>query len=91
MCLGEIAQIVQVYDDGSAVIDSDGRRREVLDMTPTGGSLAPGDWVVVHSGFALGRLTAPDAADALSIRATHSVPPRHGLRAPNLLDTEVLP
>jgi len=32
--------------------------------------VAPGDWVVVHSGFALARLDPDEADEALTLRAT---------------------
>ena len=32
--------------------------------------VTPGDWVLVHSGFALGRLTADEAHEADQIRTT---------------------
>lgn len=44
------------------------RRETVLDMTDE--DLQPGDWVVIHSGFALERISKEQAIDALAIRAT---------------------
>jgi hydrogenase expression/formation protein HypC len=36
--------------------------------------VAAGDWVLVHAGFALRRLTADQVEDALAIRSTPSAP-----------------
>jgi len=40
----------------------------VLDMTDE--NIGLGDWVVIHSGFALERISEAQALDALAIRAT---------------------
>ncbi len=37
-------------------------------------AVAPGDWVVCHSGFALGRVTPEMAAEATEIRSTTPAP-----------------
>jgi len=75
MCLGTIVKIVEVHGDGRAVVEhesveSAGRREEVVLMTVADDDIEPGDWVVIHSGFALERISAEHAADALAIRAT---------------------
>jgi len=80
MCLGTIAKVVEVHGDGRAVVehapvdhgvaDGAGRREEVLLLTVADDDIEPGDWVVIHSGFALERISAERAADALAIRAT---------------------
>ena len=70
MCLGKIGQIVEVHHDGRAVVDIDGALSEVLEMTVADDDIEVGDWVVVHAGFALERITEAAAKDALAIRAT---------------------
>lgn len=80
MCLGMVVKIVEVHGDGRAVVEHEsveddsvekaGRREEVLLMTVADDDIEPGDWVVIHSGFALERISAEHAADALAIRAT---------------------
>ena len=69
MCLGEICEVVELRDDGRAVVRGDQREQVALLMTLSD-DVTPGDWVVVHAGFALERLTPEQAADARSIRAT---------------------
>lgn len=66
MCLGEIFQLVEVSGDRAV-----GRRDEAevtLSLITLEAPVAPGDWVVAHSGFALERLSAQDAAEALAVR-----------------------
>ncbi|WP_291379262.1 HypC/HybG/HupF family hydrogenase formation chaperone [Demequina sp.] len=70
MCLGTIAQVVEVHRDGRAIVEHGGRREEVLAMTVADDDIQPGEWVVIHSGFALERITEAQAKDALAIRAT---------------------
>lgn len=91
MCLGTVAKVVEVIDEGRAVVEHaavghaavghgavehPGRREDVLKMT-VGDDIQPGDWVVVHSGFVLERISEARALDALAIRATppNTAPP----------------
>lgn len=74
MCLGTVAQVVELHRDGRAVVEHGGRREEVLAMTVADDDIQPGDWVVVHSGFALERISEAQAIDALAIRATEPPP-----------------
>ena len=68
MCLGIPAQVVSVGTDHPdlATVEMAGLRRAInvglLDDPP-----APGNWVLVHMGFALSTMTAEEAADALSV------------------------
>ena len=69
MCLGTIAKVIEVHRDGRAVVDVDGTRQEVLEMTLSDDDIGPGDWVLINSGFALERLSEEQALEALRIRA----------------------
>ena len=68
MCLGVPAQVVAVADadDRRAVVDVDGVRREVstalLDTVPE-----PGDWVLLHVGFALAPIAEEEARATLAL------------------------
>ena len=68
MCLGEVALVQAIDSSGALRVQSRGRRTSVsamlLDDLPV-----VGEWVVVHSGFALARLTHAEAQDALALRA----------------------
>lgn len=61
MCVGLAGRVVTLKDDGMAVIDSMGAKREVsaelLD------ELEPGDYVMVHAGIAIAKITSDDASE----------------------------
>ena len=61
MCVGLSAKVVRVAY-GTALIDASGAQREVsagvLD------DLEPGDFVMVHAGVAIAKITEDDAAEA---------------------------
>lgn len=67
MCLGEVGCVRDVTGGDSLCVDFGGRTATVsgmlLDSTP-----AVGEWVLVHSGFALGQLTEAEAREALDLR-----------------------
>lgn len=69
MCLGEICEVTEIRGDGRALVRGEQREQEVLLVT-LDGDVAPGDWVVCHSGFALNRISADEARDAQQIRST---------------------
>ena len=68
MCLGELAEVIDV-STLNALVSGDGRARTVSLLTLTD-PVIPGDWVVIHSGFALARLTAEEASEAAALRTT---------------------
>ena len=61
MCVGLSAKVVRV-EGGTALIDASGAQRAVsagvLD------DLEPGDFVMVHAGVAIAKITEDDAAEA---------------------------
>ena len=61
MCVGLPAKVVRIQD-GMALVDASGARREVsaelLD------DVDPGDYVMVHAGIAIAKITSDDAAEA---------------------------
>ena len=57
MCVGLSAKIVQVHDD-MAVVDATGARREV--SVGLLEDLEPGDYVMVHAGIAIAKITDED-------------------------------
>jgi hydrogenase expression/formation protein HypC len=71
MCLGELGQILEVGAGAVAEVRVGERVRSVSLLTLEE-PVSPGDWVLVHSGFALGRLTADEAHQAEHIRTTTS-------------------
>lgn len=70
MCLGEVVQVVRA-DADTAEATHDGRPVTVS-LLVLGEPVQAGDWLVVHAGFALERITPAQAQDAARIRATAS-------------------
>ncbi len=67
MCLAVPARIVELLPDAQALVDLDGVRREISVALVDG--LAPGDYVVLHVGFALARLDPDEARRTLELFA----------------------
>jgi hydrogenase expression/formation protein HypC len=67
MCLGEVVQVVEVSPDG-AVLARSGTRTITVSLLTLDGPVAPGDWVLAHSGFALARLSPEEAHEARALR-----------------------
>lgn len=69
MCVGLSAKVIRV-EDGTAVIDASGAKRkvsaELLD------DLEPGDYVMVHAGVAIARITESDRDETRQIMETLS-------------------
>ncbi len=75
MCLGELAEVLGVEVLGvqaPAVAQVRVGERtgtvSLLTLPDPSAPVTPGDWLLVHAGFALARLTAEDAAQAREIR-----------------------
>jgi hydrogenase expression/formation protein HypC len=63
MCLGIPGRIVEIHDDNGlamGVVDFGGVRREVC-LQYVADTVAPGDYVVVHVGFAISRVDEIEA------------------------------
>ena len=57
MCVGLSAKVVKIQD-GAALVDASGARREVsAALLP---DLEPGDYVMVHAGVAIAKITDED-------------------------------
>ena len=72
MCLGEVVQVVEVPSDGEALARI-GSRVIPVSLITLDGQVSPGDWLVMHSGFAMARLSPDEADEALAIRR-HTYP-----------------
>ena len=57
MCVGLSAKVVKI-NNGTAVIDADGAEREI--SAPLLEDLEPGDYVMVHAGVAIAKITDED-------------------------------
>lgn len=71
MCLGIPGQVVEVRDraGGLAVVDVGGVRREVSValVDEPAAPVEPGEWVLVHVGFALARVDEEQARETLEL------------------------
>jgi hydrogenase expression/formation protein HypC len=67
MCLGipgRVVEMVQGYGDQLALVDVEGASRKVNIGLLDEGAVGPGDWVLIHMGFAVERVDEQKAAQA---------------------------
>jgi len=63
MCLAIPAKILHIADDLSATVEFGGVRRVIsLQLLP---DARPGDYVLIHTGFAIGVVDSAEAAETL--------------------------
>jgi hydrogenase expression/formation protein HypC len=71
MCLGIPGQVIEVVDreGGLAKVDISGVRREisVALVDEPSAPVEPGDWVLIHVGFALARIDEDEARETLEL------------------------
>ncbi len=65
MCLGVPMQIVSIENE-TAIAEMDGVRREASLMMLSD-EVAPGDYIIVHAGFAISRIDPAEAEDTLRL------------------------
>lgn len=65
MCLAVPMKVISI-EDGSAVAEIDGVRREASLMM-LNEEIKPGDYILIHAGFAISRLDEKEAAETLSL------------------------
>ena len=61
MCVGLAAKIVKLNDDGMAIVDAMGAKREISAQLLD--DLEPGDYVMVHAGVAIAKITDEDGSE----------------------------
>lgn len=65
MCLAVPSKVISVQQDGIALVDIMGVQRQCsLMLTP---DAQPGDYVLVHAGYAIQRIEEQDAAETLRL------------------------
>ncbi|ERL06338.1 hydrogenase expression/formation protein HypC [Olsenella profusa DSM 13989] len=62
MCVGVAARVIAVSDEGAALVEATGARREVSAQLLD--DLEPGEYVMVHAGAAIARISDDDASEA---------------------------
>ena len=68
MCLGIPGEVVELYEDRPdlAMVDVSGVRRAINIGLLEDEKIQPGDWVLIHVGFALSKIDEEEAAAALA-------------------------
>jgi hydrogenase expression/formation protein HypC len=64
MCVGLVAKVKKI-EDGMAIVDATGAQRKV--STELLSDLEPGDYVMVHAGVAIAKITSGDAEETGTI------------------------
>jgi hydrogenase assembly chaperone HypC/HupF len=69
MCVSEAARVIWVEGD-VAVVELRGAPRQVplVLLTYEGEAVGEGDWLLLHTGLAVARITAAEAAEVNAIR-----------------------
>jgi hydrogenase expression/formation protein HypC len=65
MCLALPARVVALHADGTATVSIGGLRKAVSLALVDG--VSPGDFVVIHTGYAISRLDADEAERTLAL------------------------
>ena len=81
MCLALPARVVELLEPDAALIDVDGVRKRISLALVEG--VVPGDYVVVHVGYALTRLDPAEAARTLALFAQAGLAPTAAGGAPS--------
>jgi len=68
MCLGIPGEVVEILVDRTdlAMVDVSGVKRAINIGLLEPGEIAPGDWVLIHVGFAMSKMDEKEAAAALA-------------------------
>lgn len=64
MCVGLSAKVVKVKE-GTAIVEANGARREISSAIMA--DLTPGDFVMVHAGMAIAKITDSDVDETQKI------------------------
>ena len=66
MCLAVPAKVLELRDDNMALVDISGTQREVS-MMVLDGDAAPGDYVLIHVGYAIEKIDEEEAQRTLEL------------------------
>jgi hydrogenase expression/formation protein HypC len=69
MCLGIVGQVVSLEDarPDLALVEVAGVVRPINIGILAGESVAPGDWILIHAGFAMEKIDAETAANQIAV------------------------
>lgn len=67
MCLGIPGQIVDIVDDANSIakVDVSGVKRNVSVALVRPDGIRPGDWVLIHVGFAMSKIDENEARETM--------------------------
>lgn len=65
MCVGLSARVVRLQSNGTAIVDASGARREISARLLD--DLMPGDYVMVHAGAAIAKITEEDEEESEAV------------------------
>ncbi len=67
MCLGIPGQIVEIVDENFQIakVDVSGVKRGINIALVANEGIAPGDWVLIHVGFAMSKINEQEAQETL--------------------------
>lgn len=67
MCLGIPGQILDIVDDANSIakVDVSGVKRNVSVALVRSEGIVPGDWVLIHVGFAMSKIDEVEARDTM--------------------------
>ncbi len=62
MCVGLPAKVIRIKDNGMALVDAGGAKREISAQLLD--ELEPGEFVMVHAGAAIAKITDDDESES---------------------------
>ena len=67
MCLGIPGQIIDIIDDANSIakVDVSGVKRNISVALVRPEGIAPGDWVLIHVGFAMSKIDETEARETM--------------------------
>lgn len=67
MCLGIPGRIIEIVDDANSIakVDVSGVRRNVNVALVRPEGIGPGDWVLIHVGFAMSKIDESEAQETM--------------------------
>lgn len=67
MCLGIPGQVVSIVDDANSIarVDVSGVKRNVSVALVRPEGIGPGDWVLIHVGFAMSKINESEARETM--------------------------
>jgi hydrogenase expression/formation protein HypC len=79
MCVAEVGLVLDVQPGGDAIVDVDGRTQHVslIALVLEEVEPKPGDWVLLHTGFAIEVLDEPEALELAVLARDVRAPREH--------------